>query len=959
LKDSPANAFELLVKPVRKLIGQRGFPGPTEPQEKTIPLILEGKNVLLISPTATGKTEAAFFPVLSTLLQGQQGVPGIKVLYITPLRALNRDMLERLEWWCNNLDIKLAVRHGDTETKERVRQSRSPPDILITTPETLQAILSGWIMRQHLQKVQWVIVDEVHEMADSKRGSQLALALERLRAMIGRDFQLIGLSATIGSPERVGQFLVGKGRSVEIVRVPVARMMRLKIIFPTPDDEDLRLSAQLYTHPEVAARLRIIRNYIEDHKSVLLFTNTRAVSEVLASRFKVWDIDFPVSIHHGSLAKPSRIAAEKGLKSGELKGLVCTSSLELGIDVGRIDLVIQYMSPRQATRLIQRVGRSGHSIGRIADGIIVALDSDDALEALAIAKKALKEDLEPVQIPPKPYDVLAHQIAGLLLKNRRLGFGEILDLFNNAYPYEDLTVEDVEKVLRYMHQRFPRLAWVSFEDKMVLKPRQTKALFEYYFDNLSMIPEEKQFLVVDETSDSSIGVLDEAFMAEYGKPGTKFIIRGSPWMIQHVSEERVHVKPIDDPTGAIPSWIGEEIPVPFEVSQEVGAIRRLVEERWKKKASPEGIAAELSEQYPADKDVILRALAETVEHVNAGYPVPTDKRIVVEDWGEFVLIQVNFGSLTNRALAQLLGQLLSEKIGYTAVVQHDPYRIFAQTMGTVNADHIIKLFGEMQALSEQAVRDGLTAATVKTGLFKRRMIHVARRFGALKKWADFGSVSLQKLAKSFEETPIYEEALKEVFTKDLDLEKLIHVLGEMRRGEITIHRIETGGNASPIARAGIERMSMKTDLIPPERMRAVLIESAKARLLNETNSFLCTNCWSYMEMMRVKDLPDRPKCPKCGSSAIGFLKVEEEKALPIVEKESARLTKSEEKLHDQALQTAQLIEKYGKVAAVALCARRMQPSDVRAVLEKESKLDDRFYELVLEAERKAMSKRFW
>jgi ATP-dependent Lhr-like helicase len=959
LKEPAKNAFSLLVKPVRRLVEQRGFSKPTEPQEKTIPLILEGKNVLLISPTATGKTEAAFLPVLSTLLHGQQGLPGIKLLYITPLRALNRDMLERLEWWCNNLDIKLAVRHGDTETKERVRQSKSPPDILITTPETLQAILSGWIMRQHLQKVQWVIVDEVHEMADSKRGSQLALALERLRAMIGKDFQLIGLSATIGSPEKVGKFLVGKSRSVEIVRVPVARMMRLKVLFPTPDDDDLKLSSQLYTHPEVAARLRIIRNYIDRHKSVLLFTNTRAVSEVLASRFKVWDIDFPVSIHHGSLAKPSRIAAERGLKNGELKGLVCTSSLELGIDVGSIDLVIQYMSPRQATRLIQRVGRSGHRIGRMADGIIVALDSDDALEALAIAKKALKEDLEPVQVPPKPYDVLAHQISGLLLKKRRLGFGEILEMFSSAYPYEDLTSDDIEKVLSYMHQRFPRLAWVSFEDKVVLKPRQTKALFEYYFDNLSMIPEEKQFLVVDESSDSAVGVLDEAFMAEFGKPGTKFIIRGSPWIIQNVSEERVHVRPIDDPTGAIPSWIGEEIPVPFEVSQDVGAIRGFVEEQMKKGVTPGNIAEKLSEQYPSDKDVILRALAETVEHVNAGFPVPKDTRITVEDWGEFVLIHVNFGSLTNRALAQLLGQLLSEKIGYTAVVQHDPYRIFVQSLGAFNACQVADLFGEMQTMSEQMVRESLRAATVKTGLFKRRMIHVARRFGALKKWADFGTVSLQTLVKSFEGTPIFEEALKEVFTKDLDLERLIHVLGKMRNGEIKVQWVETSGSSTPIARVGIERISMKTDLIPPERMRAVLVESAKARLLNETSSYLCTNCWSYIEMLRVRDLPDKPKCPRCGSFAIGLLKVEEERALPIVEKKAEKLTKSEEKLRDQAVQAAKLMEKYGKVAAAALSARKVQTSDVKAVLEKEHKLNDRFYELILETERKAMSKRFW
>jgi len=958
LKDSSGNAFDLLVKPVRRLVEQREFSKPTEPQEKTIPKVLEGKNVLLISPTATGKTEAAFLPVISMLLQEPQ-VPGIKVLYITPLRALNRDMLERLEWWCNNLDIKLAVRHGDTETKERTRQARSPPDILITTPETLQAILSGWIMRQHLQSVRWVIIDEVHEMADSKRGSQLSLALERLKSMIGKDFQIIGLSATIGTPEKVAQFLVGKGRNVEIVRVPVARRMQLKIVFPKPGDEDFRLAGQLYTHPEVASRLRIIRDYISKHKSVLLFTNTRAISEVLASRFKVWDMDFPVSIHHGSLAKPSRIAAERGLKSGELKGLVCTSSLELGIDVGRIDLVIQYMSPRQVTRLIQRVGRSGHRIGRIAEGIIVAMDSDDTLEALVIARRAQKEDLEPVEIPPKPYDALAHQIAGLLLKQRRLEFDEILEMFRNAYPYMDLTMEDIEKILRYMHQRFPRLAWVSFEDKVVLKPRRTKALFEYYFNNLSMIPEEKQFLVVDESSDSAIGVLDEAFMAEYGKPGIKFIIRGSPWRILHISEERVHVKAVDDPTGAIPSWIGEEIPVPFEVAEEVGSIRGFVEEQMKNRLSPEDIAARLSQRYPSDKDTILRALAETIEHVAGGFPVPTDKRIIIEDWEEFVIVHANFGSLTNRALAQLIGQLLSEKVGYGIVVQHDPYRIFIQTMGAINASQMATLFDEMKAMNDQAVRDSLTRATVKTGLFKRRIIHVARRFGALEKWADFSNVSLQRLIKSFEGTPIYEEALKEVFTKDLDLERLVLVLKKIRDAEIHAQKIDTGGNATPVARVGIERVSMKTDLIPPERMRAVLIESIKARLLNETCNFICINCWNYMELICAKDLPDKPKCPRCGSTAIGLLKVEEEKGLPLIEKKGEKLTKTEEKLQKQASQTAQLIVKYGKAAAVALCARKVQPPDVMGVLEKEPKLSDKFYELVLEAERKAMSKRFW
>jgi ATP-dependent helicase Lhr and Lhr-like helicase len=957
LQEVSEGAFNLLVKPVRRLIEQKGFSKPTEPQQKTIPKILEGKNVLLISPTATGKTEAAFLPLLSMLLQ-QPKTPGIKVLYITPLRALNRDLLERLQWWCNNLDIKLAVRHGDTETKERTRQSQCPPDILITTPETLQAILTGWLLRQHLQSLRWIVIDEVHELADSKRGSQLSLALERIRDLIGKDFQMIGLSATVGSPEKVAQFLVGDKRPVEIIRVPVAKMVKLQVIYPQPKEEDAQFASKIYTHPEVAARLRIIRDYMTKRKSVLLFTNTRSVSEVLASRFKVWDVDFPVSIHHGSLAKPSRIAAETGLKRGELKGLIATSSLELGIDVGSIDLVIQYMSPRQVSRLIQRVGRAGHTYGDLSEGIIIGMDSDDTLEALVIARRALKEELEPVAIPDKPYDVLTHQIAGLLLKNRRLAFNEILEKARNAAPFENLTLADIEKSLKYMHQRFPRLAWVSFEDKVVLRPQRTKALFEYYFDNLSMIPEEKQFLVIDQSTDSSIGVLDEAFMAEYGKAGTKFIIRGSAWQIIHATEDKVYVRPVDDPSGSIPSWIGEEIPVPYEIAQEVAEIRGFAEEQSHRGASPEQISTMLSERYPATAETILHALAETVEQVHSGFPVPTPTRIVVEDWSEFVIVHSNFGSLTNRALAQLLGQVLSDKLGRGIVVQHDPYRIFVQTMGSMTAERLIEVLKEIAGMAEQAVRDTLTLSTVKTGLFKRRVIQVARRFGALKKWADFSNISLQKVISSFEGSPIYEEGLKEVFANDLDADGLVMVLNRMRDGSVRLQEVQTGGNATPVARVGIERVSMKTDLIPPEKMRAVLVESAKARLLSETGNFVCTSCWDYMEMIRIKDLPDKPKCPRCGSYAIGMLKVEEEKALPLIEKRGEHLAKSEEKMRLHAKQTAELIEKYGKPAAVALSARRVSAADVAGVLAKEPKLSDQFYELVLEAERKVLSKRF-
>jgi ATP-dependent Lhr-like helicase len=594
----------------------------------------------------------------------------------------------------------------------------------------------------------------------------------------------------------------------------------------------------------------------------------------------------------------------------------------------------------------------------VAEGIVIGMDSDDTLEAMVIAKRAMREELEPVEIPPKPYDALTHQIAGLLLKNRRLSFNEIVEIAQSAYPYENITLEDVEKILRYMHQRFPRLAWVSFEDKVVLKPQRTKALFEYYFDNLSMIPEEKQFLVIDESTDSSIGVLDEAFMAEYGKPGTKFIIRGSPWQIVHQTEDKVYVRPVDDPTGSIPSWIGEEIPVPLEVAQEVAQIRGFAEEKIKSGLSPEGVSEMLSEQYPADKTTILRALSETIEQVNAGIPVPTDKRIVIEDWEEFVIIHSNFGSLTNRALAQIIGQVLSDKLGRGIVVQHDPYRIFVQTMGTADSKRIVEVLNELREISDQTVKETMTRSTVKTGLFKRRVIHVARRFGALKKWADFSNISLQKLITSFEGTPIYEEGLKEVFTKDLDAESLIEILKRYRKGEISLEILKPSDCVTPVARVGIERVSMKTDLIPPERMQAVLVESARARLLNETGVFICTNCWNYLEPIRLNNLPDSPKCPRCRSQKLGLLKVEEEKVYGLIEKKGEKLPKFEERLRDQANETANLIGNHGKVAAVALSARRVQPSDVARILEKESKLTDKFYELVLEAERKVLSRRF-
>ncbi len=948
------DVFSLLVKPIRRIIEEKGFASPTDPQIQAIPPILEGKNVLLIAPTGTGKTEAAFLPVFSKFLEMVEKTHSIKILYITPLRSLNRDLLQRLEWWCEKLDIKVSVRHGDTDTRERTLQSRSPPDVLITTPETLQAILPGRTMRRHLASVQWVIIDEVHEFAEDKRGSQLSLALERLRMITGREFQVIGLSATIGSPEKVANFLGGTDRLVETVRVPVARFMEFQIIYPTPSEDDQALATQLYTHPEVANRLRVMREIIDGHRSVLLFTNTRSIAEILASRFKVWDVDFPISIHHGSLAKAARIAAEIGLKGGDLKGLVCTSSLELGIDIGKIDLCIQYMSPRQVARLVQRIGRSGHSIGRVAKGVIITMDSDDTLEAMAIARRAYLEDLEPVSIPEKPLDALAHEIIGLLTQSRKWGFNQILEAFTKAYPYRRLNEGDLVSILTYMHTRYPRLVWYHSKDKVVMRPKNIKDMYQFYYENLSMIPDEKSYLIVDETNDVPIGILDEAFVAEYGDLGTKFIVRGSPWKIVNVYGDKIYVKPIDDPTGAIPSWVGEEIPVPFTIAEEVGEIRGFVEEKLEQKAEPEEIALMLTEKYPADKETILKAIKEIVEQFNKGYSIPTEKRIVIESGGECMIIHSCLGSLTNRTLANLLGHLLSEKTGYAVGIQEDPYRIMLTTEAT-DARMVKDLLYELSTMDINAL---VVDAFKTTGLFKRRMIHVARRFGAVSKGADFSNISLRQLAKSFQGTAIFDEAIKETLDKDADVQDLTKILEDLRNNEIEVIIIEAK-EPTPIAHVGLEKTGRRASLVSPERLQRLTVESARVRLLNEVKTFVCVNCSGFLKMLPIKELGEDFICPKCSSKRIGVLGISEDEAQQFINKKGKGINAKDKEIMEYTNKTADLMEKYGTRSALVLAGKNVNLYDAEEILSKTEKADDNLFDLIVEAERRALAKKFW
>ncbi|MCX8176512.1 MAG: helicase-related protein, partial [Candidatus Bathyarchaeota archaeon] len=470
--------------------------------------------------------------------------------YITPLRALNRDIFRRLAGVGSRLGINVDVRHGDTPTKLRKFQAETPPQMLITTPETLQAILVGKRMRNNLKGVRWVIVDEIHELISDKRGIQLSLGLERLKKICNFDFQRIGLSATIGDENVAGSFLAGKGRRFRVVKVESFKDVEFTVESPQPTKKDHDDSLSLMIPAETLARVRRILELLESYRSTLIFTNTREHAESLSLKIRMLNPGLSFATHHGSVSKDVRIEVEQKLKNGELKAVVCTSSLELGVDIGFIDYVIQYQSPKQALKLLQRVGRSSHVVGGKPKGCIIASWLDDILESAVLCKRAVKGIFENPLIHFEALDVLAHQTVGLILDNAGgISVDEAYKVVVNAYPYINL---DFKVFLDVVEQLKLEGLVKTYNGK--LKVASTHA-YKYYFENLSMIPDVKHYLVVDFLTRRNVGSLDQEFVACYGNPGNLFILHGLVWRILRVDEEKniVEVEETEPSPAAIPS----------------------------------------------------------------------------------------------------------------------------------------------------------------------------------------------------------------------------------------------------------------------------------------------------------------------------------------------------------------------------------------------------------------------
>ena len=886
---------------IQACIRARGFEEFSEIQNLAIPRAAEGKNLVLIAPTGTGKTESAMIPVFDGMLS--QRSAGFTTLYITPLRSLNRDMLGRLSWWCRELGISVGVRHGDTSTTERRKQALSPPELLITTPETLQALFMGKVLRKHLGNIRYVVVDEIHELAGSKRGAQLAVALERLVPYAG-EFQRIGLSATVGNPEEMGTFLCGK-RDFSILSVPVTRNLQIAVEFAGDSFEN---------------QAKWIADAIDRHGSTLIFVNTRVTAEALGHQlYSRGDIE----VHHGSLSRDVRIDAEERFKAGEIKGLICTSSMELGIDIGHIEHVIQFGSPREVSRLVQRVGRAGHQLHATSRGTILALGFDDLLESLVIARRARAGEVEDVTVHRNPADVLANQVAGLVVEYGSITIPEVRKILERTSVFTGSGTLLDEVCYQMAGHRLIRLDGDRISTTMRAR--------RYLAGNLSMIPDEKKVKVFDMISRKTVATLDESFVVSSVYTGAVFITKGQLWRVLDMDEGRITVEPARRVKGELPSWEGEQIPVPFAVAREVGALRR---SRRFSSYHTAPAAAAFAAAFLGEMDKNRSLIA-------------TDQLIVLEDAPEGVVCNICAGHRANEALGRVISVLLSARFGTTVGIEIDAYRVLLTLPGVVKAADIRET---LSGLDPDHIGGILQIALKRTALFKWKLVQVAKKFGAIDTDADYERLSLYKLTELFENTVVSKEAYRELFSVTMDVARAREIVFRVRQGtaDVTLSRLSI---------LGAEGLFSSRDQVAPPLADQAVISILRRRIDQQEIILACMHCRQWKSRTVAGRVQDPPVCPKCGARLIAVLKPYEEAQYAL----AAKKAKSDEEraVEGRLLRNANIVLSGGKKAILALAAKGVGPENASRILATLTDGDD-FYREILKAERTYIrTHRYW
>ncbi|MFX1318287.1 MAG: DEAD/DEAH box helicase [Promethearchaeota archaeon] len=926
--------FGLLNPRLSAEIKKQGFQTPTPIQNRSIPRILRGESVLLIAPTGHGKTEAAFFPLINRLLEEPTDVKSVQVIWVTPLRALNRDILRRLVQIAQELKVRVEVRHGDTPASARRRQTLKPPQMFIITPETLQAILVGKRIREHLRNVSCVVIDEIHELAASKRGVQLMVALERLRELTKTPFQRVGLSATVGNPREIQRFMGGEER-VGIVKSPASKNFDFHL-------EYCPLSFGEEDKSPLDGPAERIWELVNTHSSTLIFCNERQTAEALGLRLsRLHGSDS--GVHHGSLSREARIEAEQKFKAGEAPYLVCTSSLELGLDIGLVDLVIQYGSPRQVIRLLQRVGRSGHQLNRVSKGVIITTRFDDVCEGIAITEKALEGVLETPPIHYNALDIVAHQLVGLAIEYKTLTYAQAMNIIKRAPPYRSLKKEKITKVIEYL-----QIEGLISRDDVILRPRRKS--YSYYFENLSVIPDTPHHRVINMATNRPVGRLDTGFAEEYGHTGNILVLRGRPWEVVKQDEESVYVTAVQHTKGRIPRWSGELIPVSKIVVESVSDLWNNVAENLD---HPDSISYNIDIDEPA-KQIQLTTITKQIQ---SGF-VPNSQSITIEVGHELIVIHSCYGTRINQTLGRLLAALLTSQLGREIVFHADQYRIlFRFERG---GGHAIgeALYEGLQQLEAAHMDELLQLILLRSPYFARRFLHVARRFGVISHSASLRSSQLLRIMQYFTGTPIIEEALREFYVDKLDITNTRSLLEAIQAKEIEVQKIHQA-RPSPFARQILARFG---EFLEPEIPESYILEQTKKRLLDRKVRLVCLHCGQWTSVRTIKHLDDHPQCKKCASRLIAGVFPTDELLQKAIRRHRAgqKLSPEEQKALRKGRENAEVVLNYGKPALIAMAGRGVGPTVVKRILAgSHERPESEFYRLILENEKQFIRTREW
>ncbi len=914
--------------------------------------LVSGFDRVLVSPTGSGKTEAAILPLASRFIS--ENWDGLSILYITPLRALNRDIDRRLAEMLGPLGITVGIRHGDTSQRERTKQSKNPPNLLITTPETAQIMLLGSRLRGHLSGIKAVVLDEVHDLASSERGAQLLVALERINEYCPNGFQRIGLSATVGNPDETARWL---SRDAIAIVGPSPRSTEVLVHRETPDPSDEASSIIWSSSPHSVAAHRRLANSLNEIYPALVFVNSRNAAESVSQRLRGINPDLKLGVHHGSLAAETRMKMEESLRSGGLHAIVCTSSLELGIDIGSIKRVHQIQSPRAVDRLLQRMGRAEHNIGGTGRGELLAWETDEVAEGAVIARKAMSGELEGVEWRTNPGIVAANQFMQMSIERGVVPIDLATNIISRCSIFNKWDREDTVSLLRVLCDRWminfvedpndsdvtswspklwSRLAGITEGDAPLERPSWDQeiddltkirwrkqltsglpdVLKEGWFspsarlgrnriDHISMIPDELSYRVRDAVGRSVLGSVDEAFVLslggeEDGKSGSRaFVMAGRTWQIVDADpdQEEILVIPIND-SGEVPVWSGELPPVPIEVAMEVGMLRRSVAIAI---GASDGEARDLDE-YPLSEDARNHLISTVTEHYDASGVIPDENTITVSESDGAIIVNTCRGSRVNETLGHLLqamGSLKDGKMGRSTI---DPYRISLQ-VPSLSAGDVVSLLNETPASSIPSIM----WMTIPNGRAIRwRVVQVARKMGILQKGTDPRKVNLEGLMQRYRGTPVIEESLEKLFHERMDIEGTQDLLRQVRNWNVEVH-ITAPGRLGRSPRA-------EMDLLLPAWSDVEIRERLETRLLNERAVLICLNCESKTRR-RVERLVQISPCSACGGTMQACAPERLEKSL------LERIRSSDGKIAGRVQRNAELVRTHGQDAILCLMGR--------------------------------------